>query len=151
MAPADVNLRNERNIWHLLYSDVFDFKSVPVRRANYLQVGDTVQLSKRKHTFEKAYFQNWTDEVFFISLVSKRTKPPTYRLMDSAGEPLEGTFYRPELALIKRDDDVFAIEEVIKEETRKDGRYLFVKWRGYPDSQNSWIRADQFLPITKAV
>jgi hypothetical protein len=49
-------------------------------------------------------------------------------------------------------DKIYAVEKVVKEKVGKDGKkYLFVKWRGYPDSQNDWVRADQFTSIKKAL
>ena len=42
-----------------------------------LNVGQAVRISKPKKTFEKSYYQNYTDEIFFIL-------PVTYRLIDSS-------------------------------------------------------------------
>ena len=44
-----------------------------------------------KGTFEKGFTPNWTEEVFTISSV-KATKPPTYAIKDTPGEPVQGTF-----------------------------------------------------------
>ena len=40
---------------------------------------------------EEGFTSNWT-EVFTISSV-KATKPPTYTIKDTLGEPFQGTFY----------------------------------------------------------
>jgi len=155
--PANVNLQNEKSVWLYMYKDIF-FK--PTKSQNKLKVGDSVRLSKRKKQFEKAFYQNWTDEIFFIVSVSDRSKPTTYRIADSQGEVLEGVFYRQELAPIRFEEStdrrvkgkIYAIERVIEEEIRNDGKkYLLVKWRGYPDSDNQWIRADQFTSIQRAI
>lgn len=177
MSPADVNLKNERMVWMHLYGEELlktpkslqnKLKALrkgrPIslsRNPNQLNVGDPVRLSKRKHIFEKAFYQNYTDEIFFIASTSRSTVPPTFRVADAEGELLEGIFYREELTAIRFDEltskknrgkgEIYAVERVLKEEVRKDGKkYLLVKWRGYPDSQNEWIRADQFVSIKKA-
>ena len=51
-----------------------------------------------KGTFENGFTPNWTEEVFTISSV-KATKPPTYTIKDTLGEPVQGTFYEQELQL----------------------------------------------------
>ena len=46
---------------------------------------------------------------------------------------LIGTFYERELQ--KTNQEEFKIEKVI----RKKGKKLYVKWKGYDNSSNSWI------------
>lgn len=164
MAPSDVTLKNERMVWKHLYGEEF-FLNKPLgkqaeKKTVLLKVGASVRLSKRKKTFEKAYYQNYTDEIFFISHVSKSTRPPSYRISDVHGEVLEGVFYRPELSPVSFNEvakrgpksEAYAVEDILKEEIRKGGKkFLFVKWRGYPSSANQWIRADQFTSVQKAV
>ena len=154
MAPADVNLKNESQVWHSLYGkDLLTTPPLLQRQLRArkqgkfiaekgLKIGDAVRLSKRKRTFEKAYYQNWTDEVFFVARVSKNTRPVTYKIKDDRGEVLEGVFYRQELTPVRLDAGTFAIDRVLEQETRSDGKkYLHVEWRGYP--QSTWIRSDQ--------
>jgi transposase InsO family protein len=149
MTPSDVNLKNERDIWMHLYGNEFFKKPKRVRRKE-LKIGNLVRLSKRKQLFEKSFYQNFTDEIFSVAHVSRRTNPPTYRIKDLNDQLLEGIFYFEELALVE-DDGVYAIEEILKEEIRKDGKkYILVKWRGYPSSENAWIRADSVASIKKA-
>ena len=54
-------------------------------------VGDKVCITRKKGTFEKGYTPNWTEEVYTISSV-KATKPPTYTIKDTLGEPVQGSF-----------------------------------------------------------
>ena len=49
------------------------------------------------------------------------------------GEEIIGTFYEKELQ--KTNQKEFRIEKVIK----KKGNKLYVKWKGYNNSFNSWI------------
>ena len=96
------------------------------------QVGDRVRISKYKNNFAKGYTPNWSEEVFVIKKV-KNTVPWTYVINDLNGEEKIGTFYEKELQ--KTSQEEFRIEKVIK---RKDDK-IYVNWKGYNNSFNSWI------------
>ena len=96
------------------------------------KVGDRVRVSKYKNIFAKGYTPNWSEEVFVIKKV-KNTVPWTYVINDLNGEELIGTFYEKELQ--KRNQQEFRIEKVIK----RKGDKIYVKWKGYYNSFNSWI------------
>ena len=89
------------------------------------KVGDHVRISKYKNIFAKGYMPNWSEEVFVIKKV-KNTVPWTYVINDLQGEEITGTFYEKEES---------RIENVI----RRKGDKLYVKWKGYDNSFNSWI------------
>ena len=93
------------------------------------KVGDHVRTSKYKNTFAKGYMPNWSEEVFLI----KNTIPWTYVINDLNGEQIIGTFYEKELQ--KTNQEEFRIDKVI----RRKGDKLYVKWKGYDNSINSWI------------
>ena len=96
------------------------------------KVGDHVRISKYKNIFAKGYTPNWSEEVFVIKKV-KNTVPWTYVINDLNGEEIIGTFYEKELQ--KTNQQEFRIEKVIK----RKGDKLYVKWKGYDNSFNSWI------------
>ena len=96
------------------------------------KVGDHVRISKYKNIFVKGYMPNWSEEVFVIKKV-KNTVPWTYVINDLNGEEIKGTFYEKELQ--KTNQEEFRIEKVI----RRKGDKLYVKWKGYDNSFNSWI------------
>ena len=96
------------------------------------QVGDRVRISKYKNNFAKGYTPNWSEEVFVIKKV-KNTVPWIYVINDLNGEEKIGTFYEKELQ--KTSQEEFRIEKVIK---RKDDK-IYVNWKGYNNSFNSWI------------
>ena len=96
------------------------------------KVSDHVRISKYKNIFAKAYTLNWSKEVFVIKKI-KNTVPWTYVIDDLNGEEITGSFYEKELQKI--DQEEFRIEKVIK----KKGDKLYVKWKGYDNSFNSWI------------
>ena len=95
------------------------------------KVGDHVRSSKYKNIFAKGYTPNWSSEVFVVSKI-KNTVPWTYIINDLNGEEIIGTFYEKELQ--KTNQKKFRIEKVIK----RKGDKLYVKWKGYDNSFNSW-------------
>ena len=96
------------------------------------KVGDHVRISNYKNIFAKGYLPNWSEEIFIIKKI-KKPIPWTYVLNDVNSEEIIGTLYENELQ--KTDQNKFRIEKVIK---RKDDK-LYVKWKGYDNSFNSWI------------
>ena len=70
--------------------------------------------------------------MFTISSV-EATKPPTYTIKDTLGEPILGTFYEQELQLSAQ--EIFCIERLLK----KMKNQVFVKWKGYSDAVNWWV------------
>ena len=95
------------------------------------KVGDHVRLSKYKKIFTKGYTPNWSEEVFVIKEV-KDTVPWTYVITDLNGEEIIGKFYEKEFQ--KTNQQTFRIEKIIK----RKGNKLYVKWKGYDNSFNSW-------------
>ena len=71
-------------------------------------------------------------KVFVIKRV-QNTVPWIYVINDFSGEETDGVFYEKELQ--KSNQTEFRIEKVIK----KEGDKLYVKWKGYDNSFNSWI------------
>ena len=63
----------------------------------------------------------------------KNAVPWTYVISDLQVEKIVGTFYENELQ--KTNQKEFRIEKVIQ----KKGDKLYVKWKGYNNSFNSWI------------
>ena len=86
----------------------------------------------RVYPFTKGYTQNWSEEVFVVSKI-KNTVQWTYVISDLNGEPIIGSFYEKELQ--KNSQERFTIEKIIKRKRDK----LYVKWKGYDNSFNSWI------------
>ena len=109
-----------------------DFKKVVNDKNSKSKVGDHVRISKCKNIFAKGYTPNSSEEVFVIKKV-KNTVPWTYVINDLNGEEIIGTFYEKELQ--KTNQQEFRIEKVIK----RKGDKLYVKWKGYDSSSNSWI------------
>ena len=96
------------------------------------KVGDHVRISKYKNIFAKGYISNWSEEVFVIKKV-RNTIPWTYVINDLNDEEIIATFYEKELQ--KTNQEELRIEKLI----RRKGDQLYVIWKGYDNSFNSWI------------
>ena len=96
------------------------------------KVGDRVRVSKYKNIFAKRYIPNWSEEVFIVNKI-KNTVRWTYVISDLNGEKIAGSFYEKELQ--KTSQEKFRIEKVIN----RKGDKLYIKWKGYENSFNSWI------------
>ena len=73
----------------------------------------------------------------FLIKKIKNTVPWTYVINDFNGKEIIGTFYKKEF----QNQREFRIGKVIKRKSDK----LYVKWKGYDDSFNSWIDKKDLL------
>ena len=124
---------------------IVKMKPIDVKNNTYINIGkehndkdpifnvvDHVRISKYKNIFAKVYTPNWSEETFVIKGI-KDTVPWTYVINDLSREKVIGTFYEKELQ--KTNQEEFRIEKVIKKNENK----LYVKWKRYNNSFNSWI------------
>ena len=109
-----------------------DFKKEVNDKDPKFKVGDHVRISKYKNIFAKGYMSNWSEEFFVVSKI-KNTVPGTYVINDLNGEEIIGTSNEKELQRTNQQE--FRIKKVI----RRKGDKLYVKWKGYDKSFNSWI------------
>ena len=105
-----------------------DFKKEANDKDPKFKIGQHVRISKYKNIFAKGYSPNWSEKV---SMIKKDSQ--TYVINDVIGEKIIGAFYEKELK--KTNQQEFRIEKVIK----RKGDKLYVKWKGYDSSFNSWI------------
>ena len=132
MKPVEASKPSNENFVYLnLYPQTKDTMS---RKTPKFKLDDKVRISKKKGTFEKGYTPNWTEEVFTVSGI-QYTDPITYKITDLNNEPIEGSFYEPELQ--KTDQETYRIEKIIRRD--KKNKRVYVKWKGYSDDFNSWI------------
>ena len=98
-----------------------------------LKISDTVRISKYIKTFlQKSYVPNWSEESFVIKNV-KKTVLCTHVASDLKDEEVVRTLYVKELQKTKQKE--FSFEKVI----RRKGEKLYVEWKGYDSSFNSWV------------
>ena len=90
------------------------------------KVDDLVRISKYKNIFAKRYTPNWSEEVFVVSKI-KDTVPWTYVISELNGEKIAGNFYEKEFVI------------------KGKGDKLYLKWKGYDNSFNSWIDIKELI------
>jgi hypothetical protein len=172
MRPVDVNFENASRVrqWLRQKLEREQQQHPSLRRARFC-VGDHVRIEKFKHVFQKGYHPNFTNEVFEVEQVRRgHLLPITYRLKDRNGEVLRGWFYANDLCRVSADlaemgqqeinvrepgaagldaqqQPVYAIERILKRETRAGVKQLLVRWRGYDASHDSWILANSIVNI----
>ena len=108
------------------------------KRNPKFKVGDNVRISEYKNIFAKGYALNWSEEIFIIKKVTN-TVPWTYVINDLDNEEIIGSFYEKELQ--KTNQKEFRTEKILK----RKGDKLYVKWKGYDNSFNSWINKKDIL------
>jgi hypothetical protein len=136
MKPVEVSEDNLYEVWKNLFGD----KNLTSKKPTKYKTGDYVLVAKEKGTFDKGYEPGWREEIFQIKRVM-RSDPETYRIEDLKGEEITGSFYKQELQKILPDfKKEFMIERVVKKRGRGKSKEILVKWRGYPDKFNSWLR-----------
>ena len=135
------DITNESKI---LYHRTIKMKPIKVENDTYVdsikevndndpkfKVGDHVRISKYKNIFAEGYTPNLSEVMFVIKEV-KNIVSQTYVINDLNGGEIIGTIYEKELQ--KTNQHRFRIEKAIKK-----GNKLYVKWKGYDNSFNSWI------------
>ena len=126
MKPVDVGEDSFAEYNGIVFNEESNEKDLKFKR------DDHVRISKFKNVFAKEYTPNWSEEIFVVGKI-KNTVPWTYIINDLNGEEIVGSFYEKELQKINQKE--FRIEKVIK----RKGNKLYVKWKGYNNSFNSWI------------
>ena len=131
--PTNVNKENEKEIWSNIYGS-FDVNIISPPLKYKYNIGDLVRISKSKALFDKGYTANWTREIFKIYHRYPRT-PPVYKIIDihpTNPEIVDGVFYENQLQKIIKEDNVYYVEEILKERSSKKGKEVYIKWLGYP-------------------
>jgi uncharacterized membrane protein len=134
MKPNDVEKKHEK----YLLDTVYQYDKPPALRIKFA-VDDKVRISKSRTVFSRGFNQAWTNEIFTIRKVQK-TNPPTYLLNDYQSNPVLGSFYESEMQRTNL-DDIYFVEKIIK----KSGNRVLVKWLGFDDSHNTWIKNDELI------
>ena len=109
------------------------------------KINDLVRISsKRRDVFDKPSGNiKWSEELFKIYDINI-SDVIMYKLKDMNDEIIEGSFYEKELQKTKNTSGEYIIEKIIKTKNDK----LFVKWRGYNNSFNSWIDKSNIIKYT---
>ena len=130
MKPKNVNKLNEKHIKNTVYN--YDITNKKPK----FKINDLVRISlKRRALFDKPTGNiKWSEQLYKIYKINK-SNVITYQLKDMNDEIIKGQFYEKELQLTKNTTGEYIIEKILKTNNDK----IYVKWRGYDNSFNSWI------------
>ena len=108
-----------------------EYKEDSNEKDSKCKVGNHVRISKYKNIFAKGYTQNWLEDVFVVSKIKDKV-PWTYVISNLNGQQITEIFYEKE---VQKTNKKNRIEKVLKTKSDK----LYMKWKEYDDSFNSWI------------
>lgn len=89
--PANVHDENVLKVWTYMQKKRRSEKKNPK-----LAAGDFARIANPKITFEKGYTPKWSEEIFSIDRVLRRS-PVVYNIQDSDGAKINANFYENEL------------------------------------------------------
>ena len=130
MKPKNVNKLNEKHIKNTVYN--YDITNKKPK----FKINDLVRISlKRRTLFDKPTGNiKWSEQLYKIYKINK-SNVITCQLKDMNNEIIKGKFYTKELQLTKNTTEEYIIEKILETNINK----IYVKWRGYDNSFNSWI------------
>ena len=161
-------------IWVRLYGDGQTWR----KRAKYLQREQCGRISRVKREFEKGYTPNWSSEHYNVTRRYLRRPPPppgvgrgngghptppyphcdtaaaraaecrpVYKIRYLRGEEVRGSWYSQELQPIAQPTQ-YRIERILLRQGKGAHQECLVKWLGWPDALNSWIRSRDAHNVT---
>jgi hypothetical protein len=112
-----------------------------------IKVHDYVRVSRTNENFRKGYEAGWSREVFKVVDIREfpRDGLKLYYLEDLDGEKIKGGFYKHEIQRVRFDplNNEYKIEKIIGSKGRGKNKQYLVKWVGYPEKFNSYIKANE--------
>ena len=142
--PCKVNSSNIYSIWKRI--NILKAK-IPEGRAKF-KVRDFVRITKEKVKFAKGYEQNFSKDIFRVVKVVPRVTQHVYEQSDLQNRPIEGQFYNYELVkVVVSPQTEFEIDKIQCTSNRNGIKQLFVKWRGYDKTFNSWVKSSDIQKV----
>lgn len=109
-------------------------------------VGQFVRLRLIKNKFDRGYGKKFTEEIFKIHRINHRLPIITYTVESTnTGDVLEGDFYAEELQLVR--GDIYRVEKVLGEKRINGVPHKLVKWVGFDDRHNSYIKSSDVFDL----
>ena len=140
MRPMDVTPESESQLWSLKNQGSTIDKN-PLKLLDYVRIS-LITLARLQ--FNRNFDQNWSDEVFRIIGIDTKASPTMYIIEDESGNVVDGKFYKPELQYIGTvKPEVYRIEKILRTKGKGVYKQYLVKWHGYSNEHNSWIKASQ--------
>jgi transposase InsO family protein len=140
ITPAQAELDENKNLVLNAHNSNYS-KIVEKRKTPKFQIGQKVRIKSLTPFFQRGYHERFLREHFKIIQINKRMPIPMYIVQSlNTDDVITGAFYGEELQPVY--GDVFKVEKVLKKRKLKSGEEeFFVKWQGYNENHNSWIKA----------
>jgi hypothetical protein len=117
---------------------------IPQGRVKF-NVSDLVRITKEKVKFANGYEQTFSTEIFRVAKVIQRVPQPFYEMTDLQDRPIVGQFYNYQLVNIAVSTQTeFEIDKIVRTRNKNGIKQYFVKWRGYDETFNSWIKSNRY-------
>ena len=143
MRPVDVTPDTESHLWSLKNhksNSLTSVNEVPLKLLDYVRIS---LISMTRLQFNRNFDQNWSDEVFRVVGIDTKAKPTMYIIEDESGNVVDGKFYKSELQHIGDKPKVYRVEKILQTKGKGVYKQYLVKWHGYSNEHNSWIKASQ--------
>ena len=148
MPPNEVSEREKEAFENMYASFKPGMETKLTKKKDRFPAGSRVRISKQKGTFARGYEANWSTEEFFISRKQHmKDGLIMYKVKDTEGDEIQGSFYPQELQRVERKEEIYQIDNILKERGRGKKKEFFVSWQGYPDTFNSWVPASAVQDI----
>jgi len=145
MSPNNAFMEKNHNSVSFNLSKFYSGKKKSQKTPRFKK-GDYVRIRENKQAFSRGYHPHFTEEIFKIKNVLVNLPNPRYIITDYTGsEEIKGSFYEKEITLVNL--NTFKIEKILKKKRVKGKTLYFVKWLGYPSSQNSWVESSWLQKI----
>lgn len=149
VSPANVTQENQADLWSYLYLRKKKGEKTPAKPRFKYKVGQLVRLAYTRYVFRRSYQEHWTSEIFKIKSRFLEQNIPLYKLRDFHDKPIVGNFYESELSAVSKSEDaLWIIEEKIRKRRRRGVIEWLVKFEGWPNSFNQWVKESDIQDVS---
>ena len=90
MSPSQVTVENSIEVFQRRYNKILELN--PKYAERRFKIGDEVRVELKKKIFDKAYTENYQNEIFIVKKIIYRPPIYVYNLDDRLGEPLDKSY-----------------------------------------------------------
>jgi Integrase core domain/Chromo (CHRromatin Organisation MOdifier) domain len=142
------NRADEPGMWAAVHRNLYREEFQKRKTSHKYKPGQLCRISLHRVTFQKeTNIYRWSEEIFRVHELIHGPFP-YYRLAEYDGTVLKGLFHEKEIQPIEKEMDAqYTVEKVIRTKNVRGKRWYLVKYRGYADRYNQWVREDQLVHL----